>query len=128
VTERGGDASEIPQPPQNFSPDSFAKPHEGQSIARAAPHSAQKRRPGRFSAWQPEHFNNDGYLDDYCPRVACRPTVWRRITATTSLSLGGDSLGGNARPTRDGALRPPLIGYGEKHLDTVPLCPLESGV
>src|SRR5207245_5158567 len=49
-------ASEAPQPPQNFSPDSLAKPHEGHATASAAPHSEQNRRPGRFSVPHREHF------------------------------------------------------------------------
>src|SRR5207245_8451844 len=42
--------SDWPQPPQNFSPPSFRKPHEGQVEANDSPHSPQKRRPSRFSA------------------------------------------------------------------------------
>src|SRR5262245_8039853 len=42
---------DLPQPPQNFSPPSFRKPHEGHVDANDSPHSPQKRRPSRFSAW-----------------------------------------------------------------------------
>src|SRR6266478_920604 len=42
--------SDLPQPPQNFSPPSFRKPHEGQVDANDSLHSPQKRRPSRFSA------------------------------------------------------------------------------
>ena len=41
--------SRAPQPPQNFSPGSFAAPHAAQLETSAAPHSAQKRRSGRLS-------------------------------------------------------------------------------
>src|SRR5215471_9084311 len=34
-----------PHPPQNFTPGSFEKPHEGQAWAKEDPHSAQNRRP-----------------------------------------------------------------------------------
>src|SRR5437867_829426 len=43
--------SDLPQPPQNFSPPSLRKPHEGQVEANESPHSPQKRRPSRFSVW-----------------------------------------------------------------------------
>src|SRR5262245_15503255 len=42
---------DLPQPPQNFSPPSFRKPHEGHVDANDSPHSPQKQRPSRFSAW-----------------------------------------------------------------------------
>ena len=48
----GADAaggSRVPQPPQNFSPDSFDAPHAAHRAASATPHSAQKRRSARFS-------------------------------------------------------------------------------
>src|SRR3989442_15549142 len=48
--------SALPQPPQNFSPPSFRKPHEGQAEANDSPHSPQKRRPSRFSARQRGQF------------------------------------------------------------------------
>ena len=35
----------VPQPPQNFTPGSFEKPHEGQARANEDPHSEQNRRP-----------------------------------------------------------------------------------
>jgi len=44
-----------PHPPQNFSPPSFRNPQEGQLSASEKPHSPQKRRPTRFSAWQRGH-------------------------------------------------------------------------
>jgi hypothetical protein len=44
--------SEPPQPPQNFSPGSFANPHVGHATGNAAPHCEQNRRPARFSALQ----------------------------------------------------------------------------
>src|SRR3989441_9770176 len=42
--------TDLPQPPQNFSPPSFRKPHEWQVDANDSLHSPQKRRPSRFSA------------------------------------------------------------------------------
>src|SRR5215213_7229420 len=47
--------SGAPHPPQNFSPPSLQKPQPGQTRAKAAPHSPQKRRPSRLSAWQRRH-------------------------------------------------------------------------
>ena len=44
-----GPESGVPQPPQNFSPGSLVKPQTGQARGNGAPHSAQKRRPARFS-------------------------------------------------------------------------------
>jgi hypothetical protein len=46
-------SSDAPQPPQDFSPASFANPQAEQANASDAPHSAQKRRPSRFSVPQP---------------------------------------------------------------------------
>src|SRR2546428_4774208 len=48
--------SDLPQPPQNFSPPSFRKPHEAHVEANDSPHSPQKRRPSRFSARQRGQF------------------------------------------------------------------------
>ena len=44
-----------PHPPQNFSVPSFRNPQEGHVSASETPHSPQKRRPARFSAWQRGH-------------------------------------------------------------------------
>src|SRR6516162_9586940 len=42
----------LPQPPQNLAAVSFSKPQAGQVTGRAAPHWAQKRLVGVFSAMQ----------------------------------------------------------------------------
>jgi hypothetical protein len=53
---RGVDGtSDLPQPPQNLSLPSFRKPHDGHVEAKDSPHSPQKRRPSRFSAWHRGH-------------------------------------------------------------------------
>src|SRR5215831_12837050 len=48
-------ATNAPQPPQNFSLPSFTNPQDGHTSANDDPHSPQKRRPSRFSAWQRGH-------------------------------------------------------------------------
>ncbi len=45
----------VPQPPQNVSPGLLEKPHLKHSMSSGSPHSAQKRRAWRFSAWHLAH-------------------------------------------------------------------------
>src|SRR2546426_12586061 len=56
------EASGVPQPPQNSSPDSFAKPHAAQATANEAPHFVQKRRPSRLSCRHRGHLMLGGLL------------------------------------------------------------------
>jgi hypothetical protein len=45
-----------PHPPQNFTPGSFEKPHEGHASANAVPPSPQNRRPALLAAPQRRQF------------------------------------------------------------------------
>src|SRR6185437_4364925 len=68
-------ATALPQPPQNFSSALLTKPHWGQATGSAAPHSAQKRRPSRFSVSQRGQRNS--------PPARCLSTLqlWTTIVA-----------------------------------------------
>ncbi|MEX1074742.1 MAG: hypothetical protein WEC13_06395, partial [Burkholderiales bacterium] len=59
-------------PPQNFSPGSLVKPQDGQAAESEVPHSAQKRRPSRLSAWHRGHFTGAGFLEEVLQRDHAR--------------------------------------------------------
>ena len=85
---RGGERRQVvpprrlsvaPHSPQNFSPGSFAAPHDGQPLASAVPHSEQNFRPSRFSVPQLGQVTP-------APRRAGRTRSRRAARATASPS------------------------------------------
>src|SRR5438132_4487034 len=82
--------SDLPQPPQNFSPPSFRKPHERHAEANESPHSPQKRRPSRFSARHrghciaplPRTWGGEGRSGG--PRVAGSPQTVKDVYSSST--------------------------------------------
>ena len=77
-------ASRVPQPPQNFSAASFAKPHAGQATGRLAPHCAQNRRPAPIVGAAAGAVEGSMAWRRFCP--ARRNTANRRADAVAAFA------------------------------------------